>query len=877
MLTLRSRPVIESSTYRRSQRFSYRDWSWSRSVDHGVELLERESALSDLERAATAAVDGNGRIVVVQGPAGIGKTALVAAFVAGFDGPVLSGACDDLSIPQVLGPFEDIVRDDPILEAPFAAGMASFRRALLETLGRQPSVVVIEDLHWADEATIDLLSFLARRLTGLPAVIIATVRTELAIDHPATRLLASIHHDAGVRITLDELSREAVARLTEPTPGAGAEIYDMTGGNPFLVTELLTWGEAVPPTVADSVAGRIASLPNSAGEVAALLSVIPGQAAWDLVDHLLPGAAESLADLELAGVIASSPEGISFRHELLRRAVAERLAAFANRRLNQTVLRSVLAVGGPPSHIAHHAAAAGDIDVLLRHGRAAIEEAVRAGAHGQALAHVRSLVPHAHRLPPNDEADLWRVAAIEYRSDNDLRSASSAIWRAIQLREQFDDPFGLATDLGHAATFAWEESEAEECFRLRKRAISILESRGPSRELALAYVFHGQDLSLASQFPEALAWIDKAIRSTDDEEVLAIARAAREPVRVMMGEGEIARADGDMAIEVLAALHDHDPLALVHTNRIAAAINALDLEHVEEDVRAALDFSADLDQARFAASLTMHIGRIHLLRGRWEAAREASGLGLDRVPSGMRRVTGLVVRALLRGRIGDRSALDPLGEAVDLVHGSDDIQRLHGVCAATAELTWLDLMDDVDLVRAGYELAAPSGFLRGYSELAIWLRRLGHQVAHEGPAPPPHALELAGEYRAAAQAWAQMGVPYQQALTMAFSGDSDLMRGSLEVLDELGAIAVRDRVRQMMREHGFTVGRGKSASTRANPDGLTRRQMEVLRLLVEDLSDREIAERLFISPKTVGHHVSAILTKLGVESRRQAADYLPNK
>jgi DNA-binding NarL/FixJ family response regulator len=155
--------------------------------------------------------------------------------------------------------------------------------------------------------------------------------------------------------------------------------------------------------------------------------------------------------------------------------------------------------------------------------------------------------------------------------------------------------------------------------------------------------------------------------------------------------------------------------------------------------------------------------------------------------------------------------------------------------------------------------------------VTIWLVRLGVRSGLPG-LPEPHALEAAGDHRGAAAAWQRIGRPYDAALAMAWSSDDAELKDALAGLDELGAGAAAAAVRRRMKELGVkAIPRGPRAATRAAPAGLTPREQEVLALLADGLPDREISERLFISERTVHHHVSAVLSKIGVSSRTAAA------
>ena len=237
----------------------------------------------------------------------------------------------------------------------------------------------------------------------------------------------------------------------------------------------------------------------------------------------------------------------------------------------------------------------------------------------------------------------------------------------------------------------------------------------------------------------------------------------------------------------------------------------------------------------------------------------------------------------MRGLVALRSGGDPdadLEEAWRLARRFGEAIRLLPAAAALVERSWLRGVADPREAECRAALAAATGagleWARG--ELMTWLRRLdadsGRTAALDGDAvrvAEPYRLELAGDFEAAAAMWATLSAPYEQALALVDAGTTDSTRAGLDLLDRLGADQVAAKVRQDLRRQGTAVipSRRREA-TLANPAGLTARQVEILGLLADGSTNGEIAQRLYISTKTVDHHVSALLSKLQVTSRRDA-------
>lgn len=297
-------------------------------------LLEREPALEALAAALGEAAAGEGRIALVYGEAGIGKTSLVDHFTRAGAGSAraLWGACDSLHTPRPLGPVYDIApQAGPALREHLAAGAPprAIFSAVLEELRRRPPVVaVLEDLHWADAATLDLVKFLGRRIRQVPALLVLTYRDdELGPRHPLRIVLGDLATSRAVqRIPLAPFSVAAVRTLAAGQALDGTALHRQTGGNPFFVTEALASREAgIPPTVRDAVLARAARL-SAAGRAALDAAAIVGAQVepW-LLAALVDDAAGAAEECVARGMLRAQGDLLAFRHELARQAVLDDL------------------------------------------------------------------------------------------------------------------------------------------------------------------------------------------------------------------------------------------------------------------------------------------------------------------------------------------------------------------------------------------------------------------------------------------------------------------------------------------------------------------------------------------------------------------------
>ena len=270
-----------------------------------------------------------------------------------------------------------------------------------------------------------------------------------------------------------------------------------------------------------------------------------------------------------------------------------------------------------------------------------------------------------------------------------------------------------------------------------------------------------------------------------------------------------------------------------------------------------------------------HRARVRLDHGDWAGAEQDAEAALAApVKGGARVVDALVPLGLLQARRGNPDAAATLQEATERAFATGELQWIAPVAAARAEHAWLhgDDIRAAEEAAGTFELAVQAAHPWFAGELAFWLRLAGAPVRTPAVMAEPHRLLLAGDWQAAADAWQALGWPYERALALACGDQDEALLEALALLDGLGARLTAQRLRRQLRRRGhLRVPRGPTRATAANPAGLTSRQVEVLGLLAEGLTDAEIAARLSLSTKTVGHHVSALLAKLEVGSRRQAA------
>lgn len=830
-----------------------------------TELLERGDLLAQLD----ALSDEGGRLVFVGGEAGVGKTALVRTFAA--DRPALRGSCENLTAPTPYGPFLDIgveVEADPRLVA----------TAVLRELERTP-LLVLEDVHWADQATLDTLRVLGRRIESAAGVVLATYRDdEVEAEHPLRIVLGELTSARGVsRLSVPQLSLDAVRELAEPYGADGEAIHRLTSGNAFYVTEILAArGGALPETVRDAVLARAAGLGPDARRLLDVVSVAPRRMEFWLLEAVSNDVLDALDECLASGMLREEGDAVAFRHELARLAVETAVPPHRRRALHGALCVALCSPrrGMPDlSRLAHHAESAGDSAAVLRFAPEAARRAAAAGAHREAAEQYARVLRHADGVEGAERAALLDGYAEEAHLTGLYAEAVEARREAWELYRALGDRVREGSTLSRL-TIAYlrlgRNAEAEEASR---EAIRLLEALPPGHELACAYADQAYARMLSRDNAAGVAWGEKAVAAATalgDRDIVAYGLNMIGTSHLMAGEVDrgvgylvqsldVARTEG-LEVRVMSAL-----------GMLGSGLGEMvELELSEHYLCECIEFS---EAHEFTPSYTQAwLALVHVYRGRWdEGARLASAL-LRRAPDPISRISAQIALGRVRARRGDPGAFDALDEALELSRPGGHLQRLGHVHAARAEAAWLagDTERAVEEARAAYPLALEKRHLWFAGELAYWQWKADALDEVPDWIAEPYRLQLAGDARRAAVAWQARGCPYEAARALAEADDEEILLEALVELERLGAGPAAKLVRQTLRAQGAAVPRGPRPSTRANPGELTARELDVLRLVAAGKRNAAVAAELVLSPRTVDHHVSAILRKLQVRTRGEA-------
>jgi len=845
-------------------------------------LIEREAELARLQQAF-----GTGRLALLAGEAGIGKTSVLRALAQAHEalGPVWWGGCDALDTPHPLAPLLDIARAQ---RPRFADRLDGPRPALFEAVleelhaAQRPVLVVVEDAHWADDATLDWLKFLGRRIAGTRALLAVSYRDdEVTVSHPLRRVIGELPPGVLLRVPLSRLSAQGVEQLARQVGRPAAGVHALTHGNAFFVTEVLREpagaGGSVPATVQDVVLARCSRLAERVRELLAAVAVVPGRAERWLVDALL---APTLAEIEAAlasGLLVAEGDTLAFRHELGRVAVESALSPPRAQAWHARLLAALEAAGAETAvaRRVHHAVQARDRGAIGRLAPLAAAEASACGSHREA--HAQWQLTLRWGAPADDAGRVrWLEAAFQAAS---VVGAFGEMLAACQALEAL----ALArSDIARAALHRCRQItpllgrlQHPQALAASRAAVAMVADLPPSPEKAFVWA---NDAFLSMIERDCEQGLQRArpaeamAQELGDALSLGIAQTALGASLLFVD-----RAQGVAALSALLARRraaGAPRLVAASLQMLGSGLGELmQLADAEALLREActLAVAHELDNIRDYAGAWLSL--CLMWRGEWDEAATQAGAVIDRTQGqGMGRLMALLALGRVRLRRGDPGVAEVLEEALAMAAPSGTLQRLGPTHAARAEAAFA--RGDLAAVQAELAAALPLAQDKQHpwfiGELAYWRWRCGDLSAPPEGAAEPFALEMAGHWRAAADAWAALDCPFEQARALA-EGDAAAQQQALAIFDRLGAQPAAEALRRVLRDAGVRgVPRGARASTRAQPCGMTAAEMKVLALMVQGLRNAEMATLLHRSVRTVDHHVAAVLAKLGVETRLAA-------
>jgi len=865
-------------------------------------LVEREVALQKLRGLSDQARLGRGAVALVAGEAGIGKTTLLNAFQKSMRATfqIIRGGCDPLFTPRPFGPIHDMgaaLGNEVVTMMANNSQPSALFSAILSTLesARRPTILIFEDVHWADNATLDLIKYLGRRIQFINCLLVLTFRSdEINASHPLTQVLGELPSAPTRRIELERLSLDGIRTLASSSEYRPEALHEITAGNPFFVTELLAAQNEdagqLPASIKDAVASRLSHLSKTQRDFLEKICLIPGT-----VTPVLQRALFSTTDVELAescidqNVLIEDEFGnLRFRHELARLATLARVPGQAQKARHAEIMDVLLGMGDAAAvdQIVHHAEGAMDGPAVIKYAPVAAKLAAAAGSHREAGAHYETALKFVEHAEPELAAQLYESWAYEAGltleiDDSVLEARRHAVtlWRALGRMDK------VAENLRWLSRLHWYRGQSADADRYLEQAIKVLEDMPPSIQTAMAYSLRSQLCMLNDKMDDAISWGERALaleRQFEDVEVRIHAlnnigtsmvfRDDKNGVKLLMESLELSLAND---------FHEH--AARVYTNLGEYGVVFRDFELAEQILTegVAFDIEHDLD------SWTHYLqGRLALLRMKQGRFRDAEAIakgvvGIERLTLLM-RLPALQVLAKTSMRLGDDEAPSMTAQSLNDALATDELQHIVPARLTLVEAAWLaGKPEDAD-EHLSYLLALDNSERHPWDlgEVAIWAHRYQRNMQHDlgMRMPKPYLLELDGDTIAAADEWERLGSPYSAALSLMQTkgdGQEDALKRALKLLGKMEAKAAIEKIRLLAEEAGLSVKipkprRGPYKASRNHPLGLTAREQEILQLMVNGATNREISETLSRSQRTIEHHVSSTLAKLNAKNRMAA-------
>ncbi len=868
-------------------------------------LVEREVLLGELAGITSEAGRGRGKIVLLSAEAGGGKTTVLNALRrASADTHCwVWGGCDALITPRPLGPVHDMAEalgPQVVAHLNEPSEPSQLFKSVLDGLEQMPlpTLLVFEDVHWADHATLDLIKFLGRRIAFLNLVLLASFRDdEVGEDHYLRQVMGELPSAATQRIQLPPLSELAIAQLAKEAQVDPEGIAEATNGNPFFVTEMIaargTSGAQLPSSIRDAVAARLTRIPASTRELLELISIIPAAVSASMMEALVGSDGEQDIDLALQrGLLEQDERGaLRFRHELARLATLDRIPAARKRACHLQVLQALTARAPELAidQVVHHAAGALDGPLVLRYAPQAADVAAQSGAHREAAAHLATALRFVDEAEPELAASLYErwayEASLAARIDDEVLEArrhAITLWRMLQRDEK------VGENLRALSRLHWYRGEAAEATRFSDQAIRVLESTPPSAEHAMAYSLRSQLHMLNDQMDEAVVWGQQALDLAQQFAATDVRIHALNNVGTALafrGNAKgVAMLEESLALALSANHHEH--AARAYNNLAEYAVEFRRFELAEQTLSDGIAYDIEHDLDSWTYYLSGRLAQLRLDQGRLADANTiAQGvMERERLTLLMKLPAGLV-RSRTALRLGDADAMAQMLEVLKDALATEELQHVVPARLGLIEAAWLLDLEDVGVEHMTALLALSESDRHPWNigERSVWVRRLGlGDEAVPTGLPEPYALELGGNPRAAFDAWQALGLPYAAALALAQSQEPADLIEALTLFDSIGAEAGSAKLRRLSVAQGLDAQlpnrrRGPYKGAKDHPLGLTTREQEILSLLAKGFTNREISERLSRSQRTVEHHVSAVLAKLNASSRIAAVLRVQNE
>ena len=852
-------------------------------------LIERDGFMASLQQHFEDISDGEGHCVFISGEAGIGKTALVKAFCKKQSGEcsIYQGACDALFTPRPLAPLYDIlwqVNKERWPTSPSNEERSALFADFFQELSakKEKLLIVFEDIHWADEGTLDFIRFFARRIYQLPCLFILTYRdNEIHSMHPLRNVLGQLPPDSFTKLVVTPLSKQAVVEMATHKGYSGEDVYSISGGNPFYVNEILaSYSPGVPDNIKDSILSVYERQKEGTKNAWQIWSIMPEGLEVDRVAKIKSALGKAIDHCFAISVIIVQNGKVVFKHELYRRTIEESLTPFKRMELNKMMLELFLdsfEEKGEIERILHYAKNANEKKLVVKYAPEAAQKAALIGAHMEASKLYLMAIEYFEGNDTKQLTSFYKAYAYECYLSNQIQEAINFTEKVLNNSGENSEIEKTGDSLRFLSRLWWFNGNRMNAEKFAGQAIEFLKDQPATITKAMAFSNMSQLKMLSDEPAECMVWGEKAIamaKELDNEEGLchALNNVGSAQMFILSSEQKgIAMLQQSLEIALRNCYYEH--AARAYTNLASGLVKIKNYAFAKKIFDDGIHYCEEGDLNSWSFYMLSWKARLNLETGDWEEAYSiADNLLKNENQPAIIKITALIVVAKIIMRKGDKDVLALLLEAKTRSFKTMELQRVIPSMAALLEYEWLTgktIIDQDDIEQTAV-LMQQTGIDLEKNEFAFWMKKAGRHFVSGNEIGEAYDTSSAAKALIAASFWEKTGCLYEQALVL-FEGKEDDKRKALKIIQDLDANAVYEKMKQEMRNSGIkNIPRGIRKSTRSNAAFLTYREMDVLRLLKEDMQNKEIAAQLYISVKTVDHHISNILFKLNASSRSKA-------
>ncbi|MEM8508645.1 MAG: LuxR C-terminal-related transcriptional regulator [Bacteroidota bacterium] len=843
-------------------------------------LHERDHIIQILNNSLRQSNE-TGQIVLLSGHPGMGKTSVVKKFLNALpiSLPSYVGYCDALFTPRPLGPLQDILvsehKDTYVLKENQRDSMFMS----LFNMVKERSVLVFEDVHWADNGTLDFIKFLSRRLQFTKCLLILTFRP----DEIKETSILGISHNTGHRIhrvQLQPLSKDIVLALSQEKGIDGSHVFALTNGNPFYTFEYLNNpSDGIPESINNLIVSRLAVLETKEQEALSVIALFPNPVALPIVTKLVEHWDSVLINPTEYGFISIEGNLLRFRHEIVRLVIASSVSAIKKIVLHSGILEILKEEDTADiSELIHHARGAKKFSLVAELAPTAARRASQLGVHKEAAFLFKAAIECTEQLPNKEWGRLLEEYSFECYLTNNLQEAINFRYKALEHIERTskNDISGIGINYCWLSRLYWYQADSANAFKFGELAVKSLGECPNQNYAAQTFSNYGQLYMLKGDFVQAIHWNTKAYdiaKSLNNLDIQSHSLTNLGSIRIRTKKTvEEGYANLELAEKLAIEAQNHDHLARIYTTLLCdKVIKRKDPSQIMEKT---LDFCMKHQVESYYHYNLAWRSYYLFQKGEWQESLTISEqlLGV----SNQARVNTLVAvisKSRILMRQGNADVKELLIQIAKIAEKTEEALRMVPIAIAMLEFEWLFdfTFEDRNIIFSAIEQLSKGYGVETYSgELAFWCS--SHGMIHTLKTDPSDGFNflIEKDKERSIAYWTSNDFPYELALSYCLGDDDDIREG-LHILDKLQAVQTKKRIREYLKNSGRqSVPKGIRRSTRSNPLHLTNREMDVLSQVSKGLSNSEIASTLFISSKTVDNHVSSILMKMEVNARQKA-------